>query len=76
MTSLEAIMRNALRYPIWQGHYLAAMLEMNSGIMKTKIADAEAVIRNRMVSKDAEPEEHQAIQDALNALRFLNRQVR
>jgi hypothetical protein len=66
-------MRNVLRYPVWQGHYLAAMLEMKSGTMQTKIADAEAAIRSRMLSNETGPEERQAIQDALNALKFLNR---
>jgi len=63
----------ALRYPVWQKHSLAAMLEMDSGTMKIKIANAETVIRNRMVDSKAGPEERQAISDALNALRFLNR---
>jgi len=66
-------MQHPLRYPIWQGHYLAALLEMNPGTRKVKIASAEDAIRSHMVMSKAEPEEHQAIQDALNALKFLNR---
>lgn len=66
-------MPNALHYPTWQGHYLAAVLEMNSRMMKVKIADAEDAIRSRMLGSKAGPEERQAILDALNALKFLNR---
>jgi len=62
-----------LRYPIWQGRYLAALLEMNSRRMNARIAAAEDAIRGRLLSSKAEPEERQAILDALHALRFLNR---
>jgi hypothetical protein len=68
-----AIMDYPLRYPVWQESYLAAMLEMNSVAKRAKIAAAQDAIRKRIVSNGAAPEEHQAIQDALNALRFLNR---
>jgi hypothetical protein len=66
-------MSDVLRYPVWRGPCLAGLLEMNSRKMKTKIADAESVIRSRMVGSDAEPDERQAIEDALNALKFLDR---
>ena len=66
-------MQHPPRYPIWQGHYLAALLEMNSGTRKVKVARAEDAIRSHMIVSNAGPEERQAIQDALNALRFLNR---
>ncbi|MGA2420540.1 MAG: hypothetical protein ABSG69_10680 [Candidatus Acidiferrum sp.] len=66
-------MPNTLRYPVWQGHYLAAMLEMNSRMMKARIVDAQDAIRSRMIGSEAEPEERQAISDALQALRFLSR---
>jgi hypothetical protein len=64
---------NALNYPNWQELYVAAMLEMNSRKMKAKIADAEDAIRSRMLGSKVAPEERQAIVDALNALKFLNR---
>ena len=62
-----------LRYPVWQESYIAAMLEVNSAAQHAKIAAAQAAIHNRMVASRTEPEEHQAILDALNALKFLNR---
>jgi hypothetical protein len=62
-----------LRYPMWQEPYIAAMLEMNLAAKYAKIAAAQAAIQNRMVTSRAEPEERQAIQDALNAFKFLNR---
>jgi hypothetical protein len=69
-------MSHQLRYPIWQGHYLAAMLEMNSTAQHSKILAVQTAIQSRMVSSKAEPEERQVILDALNALKFLNRLVR
>jgi hypothetical protein len=66
-------MANTLQYPGWQEPYLAAILEMNSAEKHAKIATAQDAIRNRVMSSKTEPEEHQAIQDALNALKFLNR---
>jgi len=66
-------MSTQLRYPAWQEPYIAAMLEMNSASVHTKIAIAQRAIHSRMVSSKAEPEERQAILDALNALKFLNR---
>ena len=66
-------MLSSLRYPVWQGHYLAAMIEMNSTKMRSKIVAAQDAIRYRLLGDKAEPEERQAIQDALNALKFLNR---
>jgi len=65
-------MPDALRYPGWQGPYLAAVLEMNATAKHAKIATAEDAIRARMMSCKTEPAERQAIQDALNALKFLN----
>jgi hypothetical protein len=73
IASVEVLMPNTLRYPGWQGPYLAAILEMNSAEKHAKIATAEDAIRSRMMSSKTEPEERQAIQDALNALKFLNR---
>jgi hypothetical protein len=61
-----------LRYPVWQESYLAAMLEMNSAAQRAKIAAAQHAIHNRLIHSKAEPEERQAILDALNALKFLN----
>jgi hypothetical protein len=61
-----------LRYPVWQESYVAAILEMNLAAKHAKIAAAQAAIRGRIVSGKTEPEEHQVIQDALNALKFLN----
>jgi hypothetical protein len=72
---LMAPMASPLRYPVWQESYIAAMLETKSATVKVKIAVAKSVIGHRMVSSKAEPEERQAILDALNALQFLNRIV-
>jgi hypothetical protein len=66
-------MSNPLRYPAWQESYIAAMLEMNSAAKRAKIVAAQDAIRSRMVGATTEPEERQAIADALNALKFLNR---
>jgi len=66
-------MPDMLRYPAWQGPYVAAVLEMNATAKHAKIATAEDAIRARMTSSKTEPEERQAIQDALHALKFLNR---
>jgi len=60
-------------YPVWQESYVAAMLEMNTIAQHVKITAAQDAIHSRMVTSDSDPEERQAIQDALNALRFLNR---
>jgi hypothetical protein len=73
ITSAEAFMAPQLRYPVWQESYIAAMLEMNSAAQRAKIAAAQAAIQKRMVGSRAEPEERQAILDALNALKFMNR---
>jgi hypothetical protein len=73
ITSIEAFMSPQLRYPVWQEYYVAAMLETNSAAQHSKIATAEHAIHRRMAGSKAEPEERQAIQDALNALKFLNR---
>ncbi len=62
-----------LLYPVWQESYLAAMLEMNTTAQHAKITAAKDAIRGRMVTSNAGPEERQAIHDALNALKFLNR---
>jgi hypothetical protein len=66
-------MPRKLPYPLWQNAYLAAMLERDSAKMKAKIDDAEDGIHRRMVNSKAEPEERQAVLDALNALSFLRR---
>jgi hypothetical protein len=66
-------MPDRLQYPMWQKSYLSAMMEMDSRKIKTKIAAAEDVIHRRMSDSKASSEERQAIHDALNALKFLNR---
>jgi hypothetical protein len=66
-------MPTPLRYPAWQESYLTAMLEMNSAAIKGKIISAEEALHLRLASKKTEPEERQAILDALGALKFLNR---
>ena len=63
-----------LEYPVWQESYIEAMLELNPAAQPAKIATAEHAIHNRMVGSKAEPEERQAVLDALSALKFLKRQ--
>jgi hypothetical protein len=76
IASRETTMANPLLCPVWQTSYVAAMLEMNGGRVRAKIAAAEGAIYRRMVSSRVEPQERQAILLAMNALKFLNRRVR
>ena len=62
-----------MRYPVWQGQYRAAMLETNKTLKHTKVRATQKAIHERMVGSKAEPEERQAIEDALNSLKFLDR---
>jgi hypothetical protein len=66
-------MPDRLQYPMWQKSYLSAMMEMDSVKIRAKIATAEDAIHCRMSDSKASPEERQAVHDALNALKFLNR---
>ena len=72
-TPAEIAVDNPMRYPVWQGQYRAAMLETNKTLKHTKVRAVQKAIHERMVGSKAEPEERQAIEDALNALKFLNR---
>lgn len=58
----------------WQREYLAAILETGNETLQQRIQEAEKVIARRLdaLTKDGHnPDEMQALQDALNALTIL-----
>jgi hypothetical protein len=59
-----------LKYPDWQGIYLAAMMECDPRRLKAKITAAQDAIHARLLKEKTKQEERQAISDALNALKF------
>ena len=68
-----------IRYPAWQKEYQAALVERDTKKLLERVHTAETAIFNRLqelIQSSDNPEfeaERQAIQDALNALRFLKR---
>jgi hypothetical protein len=65
-----------LRYPEWQLEYQDVLLETDSEQLAERVADAETAIFNRLQqlseSQDSQGE-RQAIQDAIRALRVIER---
>jgi len=63
----------------WQELYAAALLETDWSVIEEKIQPAENAIRARLsefsMNHGGTPEENQAIQDALNGLDILRREV-
>lgn len=64
---------------VWQERYATALLETDWSKIEEKIEVAENGIRARLhefsTNHGGTPEENQAIQDALNGLRVLRREV-
>jgi len=62
----------------WADIYQKALMELGHAVMRGRIGDARAAIRTRVEKLKDIPglhaAEHQAIDDALNALRFLERE--
>jgi len=64
-------------YPEWQNEYAAALLETTSQKLAERVEAAETAIFNRLqtISQSSDHRaEHQAIEDALAALRVLKRE--
>lgn len=70
---------SALLYPDWQPQYEAALLEVNHIQLEERIHIAHKAIaeRIRILAQDhfGTPQERQAIEDALNGLGMLRREV-
>ena len=65
-----------LLYPEWQVEYTAALLEVDSGKLLDLLSAAEAAISKRVQALAGDTNhqrERQAIEDALNTLRVLER---
>ncbi len=63
-----------LKYPRWQNHYLQAMSETRSELLKSKISAAEQVVSLRLsqlASATDDYEEQIALAAALKSLKFL-----
>jgi hypothetical protein len=69
-----------VRYPDWEPHYKAAMLELDHSKLKERLQAAHIAIseRLRILSQDhfGSPEERNAIADALNGLAMLEREMK
>ena len=64
-------------YPQWQNEYAAALVELDREKLPERVAAAETAIFNRLqtISQSSDHRaEHQAIEDALAALRVLKRE--
>ena len=64
-------------YPEWQNENAAALVELDRDKLPQRVAAAEAAIFNRLqaISQSSDHRaEHQAIEDALAALRVLKRE--
>ena len=64
-------------YPQWQNEYAAALVELDREKLPERVAASEAAIFNRLqtISQSSDHRaEHQAIDDALAALRVLKRE--
>jgi len=67
-----------LKYPIWQEHYRAAVIETNPKLVKQKIAGAEqaAMLRLKQLQNSADHHhELMALTDALTALKILGETI-
>jgi hypothetical protein len=64
----------ALKYPLWQNHYLQAMAETHPELLKSKISAAEQVVSQRLrqlaITTD-DYEEQIALAAALKSLKVL-----
>jgi hypothetical protein len=69
-----------VRYPDWEPHYKAAMLELDASKLKERLQAAHIAIseRLRILSQDhfGSPEERNAIADPLNGLSMLEREIK
>jgi uncharacterized protein YaiL (DUF2058 family) len=67
---------HSLRYPEWSHKYREALLETDREKLSERVVEAEAAIFERLQqlsqSQDGQAE-RKAIQDAINALRFIKR---
>jgi hypothetical protein len=67
-----------LQHPEWEwvAKYRDAILELDDAKLIQKIDEAEAAISIRVQAMDgmAKPEERRALEDAVNALRFLRQE--
>lgn len=62
----------------WQKSVRDALLELNPDVLKQKVADAEAAIFERLqalAKAGGTSEERQALEDAVNSLRVLKREM-
>ena len=67
-----------LRFPAWQQYYQSALIETDHEKLKDRITDAENAIFNRFQALAGSVDhyaEREAIEDALNALRGLKREL-
>jgi hypothetical protein len=73
-TRIGAFSDEILRYPEWQRSYRDALLELDEGKLKERIALAETAISNRLRHaslRSPDTSELRAIDDALACLRLL-----
>ena len=71
-------MEEELKYPKWQEPLKAAILEIDKEKLKLRVEAAEAAIFQRqqeLAQNHHDLVEQQAIQDALNTLRIIKREV-
>lgn len=67
-----------LQNPGWQSAVQGALLELDKDKLRTRVAEAEAAVFNRLQAISRNPDHHserQAIEDALITLRVLKREV-
>jgi hypothetical protein len=67
-----------IRYPEWQHEYQAAIIELDRRQLAKRVAEAEAAIAKRFQAISQSADHHaelQAIEDALEALRVVKREL-
>jgi len=75
----ELFSAEGLTYPAWQAPVRDALLELDQEKLKERIMIAEAVIAGRLrsISRESfDPDERQALTDAMSSLRILKRDLR
>jgi hypothetical protein len=77
MATEDSLSPNIILYPDWQNEYAAALVELDREKLSGRVEAAETAIFNRLqaISQSSDHRaEHQAIEDALAALRVLKRE--
>jgi hypothetical protein len=69
-----SVLDEHMKYPKWQKPYLEALLELDQGVLSTKIAAAEAALSHRareLTTVAWDIDEHHALRDAVFSLHLL-----